>query len=193
MTSYDQAYIGNYGLIQLLLTWPRVGGISSSARIQHAVWLDPGKMAALNLTAGDAIQALSEQNVQVAAGTIGQPPVPSGNVFQLSVNTLGRLIQPEQFADIIIKTGDNGRVTRLRDIAQVELGAREYASNSYLDGKPAMGIAIFQRPGSNALATAKAVRQKMAELSQQFPQGLEYRIVYDRSLCRNRSTVPHPG
>jgi multidrug efflux pump len=184
---YDQAYIGNYALIQIRDVLTRLDGVGNInlfglREFSMRVWLDPGKMAALNLTAGDAIRALSEQNVQVAAGTIGQPPVPSGNVFQFSINTLGRLVQPEQFEDIIIKTGDNGRVTRLRDIARIELGARDYASNSYLDGTPAMGIAVSQRPGSNALATAKAVRQTMAELSQNFPQGLEYRIVYDPTI-----------
>jgi multidrug efflux pump len=184
---YDQAYIGNYALIQIRDVLTRLDGVGSInlfglREFSMRVWLDPGKMAALNLTAGDAIRALSEQNVQVAAGIIGQPPVPSGNVFQFSVNTLGRLVQPEQFGDIIIKTGDNGRVTRLRDIARIELGARDYASNSYLDGTPSMGVAVSQRPGSNALATAKAVRQTMAELSQNFPQGLEYRIVYDPTI-----------
>jgi multidrug efflux pump len=118
----------------------------------------------------------------VAAGIIGQPPTPSGNPLQLSVTTQGRLLQPEQFGDIIIKTGSNGRVTRLRDIARVELGARDYSANSYLDGKPAMAIAVLQLPGSNALATANGVRKAMAELSKTFPQGLEYRIVYDPTV-----------
>jgi multidrug efflux pump len=98
------------------------------------------------------------------------------------VTTQGRLLQPEQFGDIIIKTGGNGRMTRLRDIARIELGARDYSANSYLDGKPAMAVAVLQRPGSNALATANAVRSTMAELSKNFPQGLEYRIVYDPTV-----------
>jgi multidrug efflux pump len=151
------------------------------------IWLDPDKLASLNMTAGDVLQALREQNVQVAAGIIGQPPAPSGNPLQLSVTTQGRLLQPEQFGDIIIKTGGNGRMTRLRDIARVELGARDYSANSYLDGKPAMAVAVLQRPGSNALATANAVRRTMDELSKNFPTGLEYRIVYDPTVFINES------
>jgi multidrug efflux pump len=146
------------------------------------VWLDPEKMAARHLTASDVVQALREQNVQVAAGTIGQAPVPPGSAYQLSINTLGRLMDAEQFGDIIIKTGDNGRLTRVRDVARVELGARDYSSNSYLDGKPAQGIGVFQRPGSNALATAASVRKTLADLSKQFPEGLEYRLVYDPTV-----------
>src|SRR5438445_22865 len=144
-------------------------------------------LASLNMTAGDVVQALREQNVQVAAGVIGQPPTPSGNPLQLSVTTQGRLLQPEQFGDIIIKTGGSGRMTRLRDIARVELGARDCSANSYLDGKPAMAIAVLQRPGSNALATANGVRKTMAELSKNFPQGLEYRIVYDPTVFISES------
>jgi multidrug efflux pump len=184
---YDQAYIGNYALIQLRDVLTRLDGVGNITlfglrEFSMRVWLDPSMLAARNMTASDVVQALSEQNVQVAAGIIGQPPVPSGNALQLSVTTQGRLLQPEQFGDIIIKTGDNGRVTRLHDVAQVELGARDYSANSYLDGKPAMAIAVFQRPGSNALATAQGVRKTMAELSQQFPKGLEYRIVYDPTI-----------
>ena len=184
---YDQAYIGNYALIQIRDVLTRLEGVGNITlfglrEFSMRIWLDPDKLASLNMTAGDVVQALREQNVQVAAGIIGQPPTPSGNPLQLSVTTQGRLLQPEQFGDIIIKTGDNGRMTRLRDIARVELGARDYSANSYLDGKPAMAIAVLQRPGSNALATANSVRKTMAELSKNFPQGLEYRIVYDPTV-----------
>ena len=184
---YDQAYISNYALIQVRDVLARLDGVGDitifgAREYSMRVWLDPEKIAARNLTASDVVQALREQNVQVAAGVIGQPPVPQGNAYQLSVNTLGRLIDAEQFGDIVIKTGDDGRITRLRDVARVELGARDYSSNSYLDGKPAVGIGIFQRPGSNALATAESVRQTMADLSKQFPEGLEYRIVYDPTV-----------
>src|SRR5262245_21674354 len=184
---YDQAYIGNYALIQIRDVLTRLEGVGNITlfglrEYSMRVWLDPDKLASLNMTAGDAVQALREQNVQVAAGVIGQPPAPSGNALQLSVTTQGRLLQPEQFGEIIIKTGDIGRVTRLRDIASVELGARDYSANSYLDGKPAMAIAVLQRPGSNALATANVVRKTMAELSRGFPKGLEYRIVYDPTV-----------
>src|SRR5437016_8918985 len=140
---YDQAYIGNYALIQIrdVLTQPEgVGSITlfGLREFSMRVWLDPDKLASLNMTAGDAVQALREQNVQVAAGIIGQPPTPSGNPLQLSVTTQGRLLQPEQFGDIIIKTGGSGRMTRLRDIARVELGARDYSANTQLDRKPPM-------------------------------------------------------
>src|SRR5919204_924338 len=167
---YDQAYIGNYALIQIRDVLTRLEGVGNITlfglrEFSMRVWLDPDKLASLNMTASDAVQALREQNVQVAAGIIGQPPVPSGSPLQLSVTTQGRLLQPEQFGDIVIKTGDNGRITRLRDIARVELGARDYSANSYLDGKPAMAIAVLQRPGSNALATANAVRNAMAEIT----------------------------
>src|SRR5919202_264390 len=184
---YDQAYIGNYALINIRDVLARLEGVGSLTlfglrEFSMRVWLDPDKLASLNMTAGDVVQALREQNVQVAAGVIGQPPMPAGNPLQLSVTTQGRLLQPEQFADIIIKTGGSGRMTRLRDIARVELGARDYSANSYLDGKQAMAGALVQLPGSNALATANGVRKALAELSKNFPQGLEYRIVYDPTV-----------
>jgi len=184
---YDQAYIGNYALINIRDVLTRLEGVGSITlfglrEFSMRVWLDPDKLASLDMTAGDVVQALREQNVQVAAGIIGQPPAPPGNPLQLSVTTQGRLLQPEQFGDIIIKTGGSGRITHLRDIARVELGARDYSANSYLDGKPAMAIAVLQRPGSNALATANGVRKTMAEISKNFPAGLEYRIVYDPTV-----------
>ena len=184
---YDQAYISNYALLQVRDVLARIDGVGDvtifgAREYSMRVWLNPEQVAARNMTASDVVQALREQNVQVAAGAIGQAPVPQGNAYQLSVNTLGRLMDAEQFGDIILKTGDNGRITRLRDVARVEVGARDYSSNSYLDGQPAVGIGIFQRPGSNALATAESVRQTMADLSKQFPAGLAYRIVYDPTV-----------
>jgi multidrug efflux pump len=184
---YDQAYIGNYALTRVRDILGRLDGVGDIRifglrEYSMRVWLDPEKIAARNLTASDVVQALREQNVQVAAGVIGQPPVPQGNAYQLSINTLGRLTETEQFGDIVIKTGEAGRITRVRDIARVELGARDYSSNSYLDGKPAAAIGIFQRPGSNALGAAQAIRKTMAGLSGQFPEGLQYRIVYDPTV-----------
>jgi multidrug efflux pump len=184
---YDQAYISNYALTRVRDVLARLDGVGDltifgAREYSMRVWLDPDKIAARNMTASDAVQALREQNVQVAAGVIGQPPVPQGNAYQLSVNTLGRLIDTEQFGDIILKTGAAGRVTRVRDVARVELGARDYSSNSYLDGKAAVGIGVFQRPGSNALATALTVRKTIVDLSKQFPKGLEYRLVYDPTV-----------
>jgi multidrug efflux pump len=184
---YDEAYISNYALLRVRDILTRIDGVGDIflfgvREYSMRVWLDPDKIAARNLTAGDVVQALRQQNVQVAAGAIGQPPVAQGNAYQLSVNTLGRLTDPKQFGDIVLKTGDDRRITRVRDVARVEVGARDYSSNSYVDGIPAMGMGISQRPGSNALATAEAVRQTMLDLSQQFPEGLEYRIVYDPTV-----------
>ncbi len=184
---YDQAYIGNYALLQVRDVLARLDGIGDITifglrEYSMRVWLDPQKMAELNLTAGDVVQALREQSVQVAAGVIGQPPVPQGHPYQLSVNTLGRLLTDEQFGDIVVKTGESGRITRVRDVSRVELGASDYSVNSYLDGKPAVAILVAQRPGSNALATARSVRKRLAELSERFPEGLEYRIVYDPTV-----------
>ena len=184
---YDQAYISNYALIRVKDVLARLEGVGNvnlfgAREYSMRIWLDPDQIAARNLTASDVVQALRQQNVQVASGVIGQPPVPQGSAYQLSVNTLGRLTDVEQFSNIVLKTGDDRRITRLRDVARVEVGAREYVTNSYLDGKPALGVAVFQLPGSNALATAQAVRRTIARLSQQFPEGLAYRIVYDPTV-----------
>ncbi|HZA53906.1 MAG TPA: efflux RND transporter permease subunit, partial [Candidatus Udaeobacter sp.] len=184
---YDQTYIGNYALLNVRDVLARLDGVGDITlfglrEYSMRVWLDPERLASLNLTAGDVTQALREQNVQVAAGVLGQPPVPQGNAHQLNVNALGRLLEEEQFGEIVIKTGANGRITRLRDVARLELGARDYAVNSYLDGQPAVAMVVAQRPGSNALATSTSIRKTMAELSERFPKGLEYRIVYDPTI-----------
>src|SRR4029453_5011880 len=184
---YDQLYIGNYALIQIRDTLARVDGVGSVSlfglrEYSMRVWLDPERLSYLNLTPGDVVRALREQNLQVASGVIGQPPVPTGNAYQLSVNTLGRLLEPEQFADVIVKTSTDGRITRVRDVARIELGARDYTVNSYLDNQPAVAMAVLQRPGSNALATADAIEAQMAQMAKSFPQGLEYRIVYNPTV-----------
>src|SRR4030095_8685955 len=144
-----------------------VGSVSLFGLREYSmrVWLDPERLAYLNLTPGDIVRALREQTLQVASGVIGQPPVPTGGAYQLSVNTLGRLLEADQFAGIVVKTGADGRVTRVRDLARFELGAPDYGVNSFLDNEPAVAIAIAQRPGSNALATSDAVERTMAELS----------------------------
>ncbi|MEW6269090.1 MAG: multidrug efflux RND transporter permease subunit [Thermodesulfobacteriota bacterium] len=186
---YDQLYIGNYALIQLRDQLARIDGVGEVSlfglrEYSMRVWLDPDLLAARNLTTSDVVQALREQNIQVASGIIGQPPVPNGVAFQLPVTTLGRLLEPEQFENVVIKRGadDRGRITRLRDVARIELGARDYGVNSYLDNQPAVAMAILQRPGSNALATADAVRATMDELARSFPPGLEYQIVYNPTV-----------
>ncbi len=146
------------------------------------VWLNPEKLAARNMTATDVLNALREQNVQVAAGRVGQPPTPAGQDFQLTINTLGRLLTAEQFDAIVVKRGDKGEIVRLSEIGRTELGAKNYDVDSFLDGEPCVTMAVFQLPGSNALATAEAVRAEMERLKGRFPKGLDYRIVYDTTM-----------
>src|SRR5260370_1067097 len=143
------------------------------------IWLDPEKVAARGLTAGDVVAALQEQNVQVASGVLNEPPVPKNRAFEVNVETLGRLVDPRQFSNIIVRTDPDCRVTRVRDIARVELGAQDYNSNAYLDHRQAVPMLIFQRPGSNALATAGRLKVAIEELSKSFPSGLRYDIIYN--------------
>jgi multidrug efflux pump len=189
---YDQLYLSNYATIQVkdaLARLPGVGDVTFLGARDYSmrIWLDPERLASRNMTAGDVTQALREQNVQVAAGRLGQAPAPPGQDFQLTINTLGRLLEPEQFEDVIVKTGANGEITRVRDVARTELGAKNYDVNAYLDGEPSVTLAVFQLPGSNALATAEGVRAKMEELKARFPAGLEYRIVYDTTIFVSES------
>ena len=182
--SRDQLYMSNYATLQVKDVLARVDGVGD-VRIFGArdysmrIWLDPDRLAARSLTAGEAVAALQAQNVQVASGILGQPPVPQPGAFEVNVETLGRLIDPAQFAAIVIKTDPDGRLTRIGDVARVELGAEDYSANSYLDTKQATAILIFQRPGSNALATAKLLQATMGELARSFPQGMRYDIVYN--------------
>jgi len=182
--SLTHAYVSNYALLHVRDELARLDGVGDAqvfgAR-EYAIriWLDPDKLSALGLTAGDAVYALREQNVQVSGGGIGLPPVAGESAFQYIVTTQGRFETPEQFKNIILKSGDDGRITRLGDVARVELGAKDYVMNSYLNGKEAVGIGIFQRPGSNALATAENIKKKLDELSTQFPRGLQYDIIYN--------------
>src|SRR2546423_2081686 len=191
--SLDQLFTSNYALLQIRDELARVEGLGHTSgcgarEYSLRVWLDPNKISSRGLTAQDVVTAIQEQNVQVAAGIIGAPPVPKGaTAFQYTVSTQGRLADEKEFGEIIIKTGADGQVTRVRDIARVELAARDYTVNSGLGGKPATAIAIFQLPGSNALATSDAVRKKMAELKQRFPSGLDYTIVYDPTVSVRES------
>jgi multidrug efflux pump len=181
---YDQLYMSNYATIQLKDALSRVEGVGDvvvfgAQDYSMRVWLDPDKLQARNLTVGDVIRALREQNVQVAAGQIGQPPVPQGQSFQYTLSTLGRLVEAEQFADIIVKTGEEGEVTYLRDVARIELGARSQDTLLRRDGRPSVGLGIFQLPGSNALDVADAVKARMRELETRFPSALNYAVHYD--------------
>lgn len=183
---YDPLYISNYAYLQVRDELSRLPGINDvlvwgAGEYSMRLWLDPDLIAARGLTAGDVISAVREQNVQVAAGSVGQAP-DSSAAFQVTVNTLGRLTDEEQFGDIIIRTGDNGQVTRLRDVARIEMGADAYALRSLLDGEPAVALQIIQSPGANALDVAQAVRDTMQRLQTNFPEGLVSRIAYDPTV-----------
>ncbi|WP_165224975.1 efflux RND transporter permease subunit [Aquisphaera insulae] len=224
---YDNLFLSNYATIYLkdeIGRLPGVAGINYIGQRDYSLraWLDPDKLASLGLSATDVATAIAQQNVQVAAGQIGQQPVPKGQQYQLTINTLGRLTDPDQFADIILKAGTDTPLTqdlpvgaaagggatsgsggssaavataatagsstappqavgivRLRDVARVELGSQQYNQSCTLDGKPSVALSIFQLPGSNALETARGIYARMEELKQRFPDGLDYRIVYD--------------
>jgi multidrug efflux pump len=181
---YDQLYMSNYATIRLTDAIAGVEGVGDARNFSQQdysmrVWLDPDKLQARNMTADDVIRVLREQNVQVAAGQIGQPPVPTGQDFQYTLNTLGRLTQSEQFGNIVLKTGANGEVTYLRDVSRTELGAKSMDQLCRLDGRPSVGLAVFLLPGSNALDTSDRVKAKMRELAAQFPKGLHYATYYD--------------
>ena len=182
--SRDQLYISNYALLQVRDVLARIDGVGDvqmfGARdYSMRIWLDPDRNAALELTASDIIQALREQNIQVAGGALGQPPLDTDAAFQTNLLLQGRLTDVEQFEQIIVKTGEDGRFTRLGDVARIELGARSYVTNSFMDGQTAVAIVIQQRPGSNALQTAEGVLEAIGELSADFPDGLEYRVIYN--------------
>jgi multidrug efflux pump subunit AcrB len=237
---YDSTFLSNYATIYIkdeLGRLPGVAGITYLGQRDYSLraWLDPQKLAALDLSAMDVVNAIGQQNLQVAAGQIGQQPVPKGQQFQLTINTLGRLVEPEQFGAIILKAGDqtsslaevpaagpNGQggqsqggsnrelvregasdeggsnsqggpmaqapgIVRLRDVARVELGSRQYDQSCTLDGRPSVAVSIFQLPGYNALETAQGVYAKMRELKTRFPDGLDYKIVYDTTPFINES------
>ncbi|HET6234400.1 MAG TPA: multidrug efflux RND transporter permease subunit [Acetobacteraceae bacterium] len=182
--SRDQQYISNYATLYIKDALARVDGVGDvnvfGARdYSMRVWLDPAKVAARGLTAGDVVAALQAANLQVAAGAINQPPAKSPGAFQISVQTLGRLRDVEQFGDIVVRADPGTGFVRIRDIARVELGALDYTVNAYLDKDVATAIVIYQRPGSNALATAAAVKQTMQEAKRNFPPGIDYTVVYN--------------
>jgi multidrug efflux pump len=191
--SRDQLYLSNFATINVKDALARVKGVGDVTFLgardySMRVWLDPEKLASRDLTAGDVLRALREQNVQVAAGRLGQPPTAGRVDFQLTINTLGRLLEPDEFADIIIKTGTDGQIVRVRDIGRVELGAKNYDVSSLLDGEPSVTLAVFQMPGSNALGTAEQIREVMDGIRKsQFPPGVDYEIVYDTTVFIDES------
>ncbi len=182
--SRDSLYLSNYATINLkdeLSRLPGVGNVTVFGAGQYSMrlWLDPNKLQARGLMPQDVVQAVQQQSQQVTAGQIGMPPTPSGQAFQYTLNVAGRFNDVDQFADIIVKTGNAGDVTRLRDVGRVELGAQTYSQAFSLDHKPATGIGVFQSPGANALNVAGEVKKKMAELAKGFPQGVSYDIPFD--------------
>ncbi|HEX6827813.1 MAG TPA: efflux RND transporter permease subunit, partial [Burkholderiales bacterium] len=184
---YDMVYLRNYAVLNVkdrLARIPGVGQVMIFGAGDYAmrVWLDPQKVAARSMTATDVVRAIREQNLQVAAGTVGGSPAVPGVDFQLSINAAGRLTTEEQFGDIIIKTGADGSLTRLKDVARVELGAADYSLRSLLNNKQAVAVPIFQAPGSNAIELSNNVRKTMEELKRDFPQGVDYSIVYDPTV-----------
>jgi multidrug efflux pump len=188
----DNLYLSNYATIQLkdeLSRLEDVGDITYIGQRDYSMrlWLDPQKLAARNLSANDVVRAIEEQNTQVAAGQIGQPPVNNGQTFQYTITTMGRLADPDQFADIILKSDAAGDLVRVRDVARIERGAQVYDQTCRLDGQASVALSIYQLPGSNALDIAKRVRAKMEDLKSRFPQGVDYAIVYDTTPFINES------
>src|SRR5437660_103325 len=183
--------LSNYATIQIrdeLSRLPGVGDITYLGQRDYSMrlWLDPQKLASYNLNAQDVIQAVEAQNIQVAAGQIGQPPTPSGQVTQYVITTLGRLENTEQFGGIILKNSGSTLVY-LRDVANIELGAQSYDQSCTLDGRPSVALSVYQLPGSNALDVAQRVKERMQQLKDHFPPGIDYAIVYDTTPFINES------
>jgi len=181
---YDELYLRNYAVLNVKDVLQRIPGMGQvlvfgAGDYAMRVWLDPQKLSSRNLTATDVVRAIREQNKQVAAGVVGAPPSVKDTEFQLSVNAQGRLVTEEEFGNVIVSTSADGGVLHLKDVARIELGAGEYALRSLLNNKPAVAIAIFQAPESNAIALSNDVRKVMAEIKKDFPDGVDYQIVYD--------------
>jgi HAE1 family hydrophobic/amphiphilic exporter-1 len=182
--SYDQLYVSNYArnyVRDILLRLDGVGDLIIFGERQYSlrIWLDPEKLASYGMTSSEVVRAIQEQNVQVSGGALGQEPTPTDAAFQLTVTTQGRFEDPRQFRQIIVQATPQGRLVRLQDVARIELGAQDYVTNSYLNGKPAVALGIFQRPGTNALAASEQIIRTMEQLKGNFPQGIAYEIVYN--------------
>ena len=184
---YDPVYLRNYALLNVRNELSRLPGagqviVFGAGDYAMRVWLDPNKVAARGLSANDVVQSIREQNLQVAAGVVGGQPMPEPVAYQLTVTAKGRLADESEFGNIVVKTGEHGEVTRLRDVARIQLSAGDYGLRALLDNKPAVAIVVFQAPGSNALALSTDVRNKMAELKTRFPQGIDWSAVYDPTV-----------
>jgi multidrug efflux pump len=184
---YDMLYLSNYARTRIKDQLARLDGVGDvqlfgAGEYSMRVWMNPEKLAIRNLTTGDVIKAVREQNIEVAAGALNAPPGPTSNAFQVNINTQGRLVTEDDFLNIIVRSDATGSVTHLRDVARVELGSSSYALRSLLNNREAVAIPIFQRPGSNAIAISDEVRAEMATLKKDFPQGVDYTIVYDPTV-----------
>ena len=188
--TYDELFLSNYATLRIKDELSRLEGVGEvlvfgAGNYSMRIWLDPDKLKARGLTTNDVVAAISEQNVQVAAGQIGQPPAPDDQTFQYTINTLGRLTDVAQFEDIIIKTASGVRQTRIKDVARVELGSVSYDVSSRFDDQPSAALAVFQLPGANALDVSRRVEAKMRELAKNFPKDLEYKIPFDTTKFVN--------
>ncbi len=189
---HDEIFLSNYATLNIRDILSRIPGVGEvfifpPSDYSMRIWLDPSSLKARGLTTGDVLSAIREQNVQVAAGQIGQPPVPSGQSFQYTVNVLGRLGDIQQFEDIVIRYAEEGGTIYLKDIARVELGGKSYDVNSSLNGSPSAAVAVYQLPGANALEVATQVRATMEELSSRFPGGMTYQVPYDTTIFVQKS------
>ncbi len=185
--TFDELYVSNYAILQVREKLRRIDGVGEvrlfgAREYSMRIWLDPDRLSSLSMTPGEVVDALREQNVQVAAGAFGQQPAPPGTATQINISALGRLSEETEFENIVVKTGSDGKVVRLRDVARVELGALDYGVNNYATDIPALAMPISQRPGSNALETSRLIREAMTEMSRDFPEGLEYAIIYDPTV-----------
>ena len=192
--SHDSLYLSNYATINLVNELRRLDGVGNvtlfgAAQYSMRIWMDPGLLQARGLTADDVLQAIEQQSQEVPTGQLGGPPTPGSSAFQYTLNVHGRFNQASQFEDIIVKTGagPGGQITRVRDIARVELGAKSYSQDFRVNGKPAIGIGIFQDPAANALDVAKTVKTHMAQLAKDFPPGVAYAIPFNTTLFVNAS------
>ena len=189
---YDEVYLRNYATLQVKDVLARIPGagdveVFGSGDYAMRVWLNPDKIAARSLTASDVVNAIREQNVQVAAGAIGQQPVSRPVDFELQINAKGRLVSADEFGQIIVKTGPNGEKTLLKDVARIELSAGSYSLRSLLNNKTAVALPIFQTPGANALQLSSEVRHTMDDLKKNFPEGVDYSVVYDPTVLVRHS------
>ncbi len=182
--TYDQVYISNYAILNVQEELARIEGVGQvllfgSREYAMRVWLDPARIAALGMSADEVVNALRQQNAQAAGGAIGEPPMPGSGAFQMPLQLKGRLLDAAEFENIVVKSGADGRTVRVKDVARVELGALDYRTYGYQNRDPATVIVLTQTPGTDALKAARAVKEKIAALSQNFPRGLDYRIIYN--------------